>query len=144
MKISVILQQLGQRDIATIAPDQTVADAAKMLSDRGIGALIVSGDGAHIDGILSERDIVRLLGAEGGNALNKPIRDVMTTDVQTCSGDDTAIALLGRMTRGRFRHLPVLGPDGRMSGILSIGDIVKARLEEMERENQAMAEMLSH
>ena len=144
MKISVILQQLGQRDIATIEPNRTVADAARTLSDRSIGALIVSGDGAHIDGIISERDIVRLLGAEGGDALNKPVSDVMTSDVQTCSGDDTAIGLLGKMTRGRFRHLPVVGSDGRMNGILSIGDIVKARLDEMERENQAMAEMLSH
>lgn len=144
MKISVILQELGQREISTIRPDQTVAEAANLLSEKRIGALIVSDDGGHIDGILSERDIVRRLGAEGADALARPVGEVMTTGVQTCSGDDTAIGLLGRMTRGRFRHLPVTGPDGRMAGILSIGDIVKARLEEMERENQAMAEMLSH
>ena len=143
MKISVILQELGQRAIATISPRETVADAARMLSERRIGALVVSSDGSTIDGIISERDIVGRLGAEGADVLAQPVSNVMTTDVRTCTGDDTAISLLGRMTRGRFRHLPVVDADGRMTGILSIGDIVKARLEEMERENRAMAEMLS-
>lgn len=143
MKISVILQEMGPRDIATIRPDQTVGDAARLLSEKRIGALVVSADGSHIDGIISERDIVRSLGREGAEVLMQPVSSVMTSDVRTCTGDDTAIGLLGRMTRGRFRHLPVVGSDGRMSGILSIGDIVKARLEEMERENRAMTEMLS-
>ena len=143
MKISVILQELGQRAIATISPRETVADAARMLSERRIGALVVSSDGSTIDGIISERDIVRRLGAEGADVLAQPVGNVMTTDVRTCTGDDTAIGLLSRMTRGRFRHLPVVDADGRMTGILSIGDIVKARLEEMERENRAMTEMLS-
>ena len=125
MKISVILQEIGQRDIATIRPDQTVGEATKILSDLRIGALIVSSDGGHIDGIISERDIVRRLGSEGAEILSQPISTVMTSDVHTCSGDDTAIGLLARMTKGRFRHLPVVGPDGRMTGILSIGDIVK-------------------
>ncbi len=144
MKISVILQELGQRDIVTIRPDQTVNDAIKVLSDKRIGALIVSSDGGKIDGIVSERDIVGRLGTDGAEVLTRPVSDVMTADVQTCSGSDTAISLLSRMTRGRFRHLPVVDANDRLTGILSIGDIVKARLEEMERENRAMADMLGH
>ena len=105
---------------------------------------MVSPDGKRIDGIISERDIVRRIAEAGANALSEPVSTVMTTDVETCAGDDTAIGLLGRMTRGRFRHLPVADQAGNLSDILSIGDIVKARLEEMEAENRAMAEMLSH
>lgn len=143
MKISVILQQMGQRDIATISPDKSVGEAARMLSDRRIGAVVVSRDGRDIAGILSERDVVRRLGEQGAECLPMSVSEVMTADVQTCTPDDTAIGLLGRMTRGRFRHLPVVNADGDMIAIVSIGDIVKARLEEMERENRAMAEMLS-
>ena len=144
MKISVILQQMGQRDIATVPPTASVEDAAKAMSERKIGALVVSSDGKRIEGIISERDIVARLGSDGADTLSRPVADVMTTDVKTCNGNDTAIGLLGRMTRGRFRHLPVADEHGNMTGILSIGDIVKARLEEMEAENRAMADMLSH
>lgn len=144
MKISVILQRMGKRDIATIKPTDNIADAARVLSERRIGALVVSSDGKRIDGIISERDIVRRLGEAGGDTLSEPVSAVMTTDVSTCDGDDTAIGLLGRMTRGRFRHLPVADEHGNLTEILSIGDIVKARLDEMEAENRAMAEMLSH
>ena len=144
MKISVIQQGLGQRDIATIAPSATVAEAARTLSQRKIGALVVTADGKRIDGIISERDVVRTIGQDGPGAMDQPVETVMTADVQTCTGEDTAIGLLGRMTRGRFRHLPVTDDAGNLSGILSIGDIVKARLEEMEAENRAMTEMLSH
>ena len=144
MKISVIQQGLGQRDIATIAPSATVAEAARTLSERKIGALVVTADGKRIDGIISERDVVRTIGQDGAGAMDQPVETVMTADVQTCTGEDTAIGLLGRMTRGRFRHLPVTDDTGNLSGILSIGDIVKARLEEMEAENRAMTEMLSH
>lgn len=144
MKISVIQQGLGQRDIATIAPSATVAEAARTLSQRKIGALVVTADGKRIDGIISERDVVRTIGQDGAGAMDQPVETVMTADVQTCTGEDTAIGLLGRMTRGRFRHLPVTDDAGNLSGILSIGDIVKARLEEMEAENRAMTEMLSH
>lgn len=143
MKVSVILQKMGMREIATIKPSDTVAQATRILSERRIGALVVSADGRSIDGIVSERDIVRRLGEDGAEALAQPVSAIMTKDVQTCSGDDTAIGLLGRMTRGRYRHLPVANEHGHLAGILSIGDIVKARLDEMEAENRAMAEMLS-
>ena len=142
MKVSVILQNKGPSEVATIAPGASVRDAVSTLSGKGIGALIVSPDGGEISGIISERDIVRQLGASGSSVLDQPVSDLMTENVETCTGQDTAIGILGRMTRGRFRHLPVVGTDNRMVGILSIGDVVKARLEEMEAENKAMAEML--
>ncbi len=144
MKISLILQSKPSGEVATITPETTIADAVRSLAKHKIGALVVSRGGGEIAGILSERDIIRGLGTEGPESLHSPVSALMTTKVETCTGDDTAIGVLGRMTRGRFRHLPAVGPDGKMIGIVSIGDVVKARLEEMERENKAMAEMLSH
>ncbi len=144
MKVSVMLGNKGTSEVATIAPGATVGDAVEQLSAKGIGALVVSSNDGQIAGILSERDVVRSLGSHGADTMARPVSDLMTSNVETCLEDDTAIAVLGRMTRGRFRHLPVVGSDGRMAGILSIGDVVKARLEEMEAENRAMAEMLSH
>lgn len=143
MKVSVILANKGSSAVATISPGATIAEAVDLLAAKGIGALVVSPDGGEIAGILSERDIVRHLAADGPGVMSRSAADLMTREVETCTGEDTAIGVLGRMTRGRFRHLPVTGPDGRMIGILSIGDVVKARLEEMEAENKAMAEMLS-
>jgi CBS domain-containing protein len=143
MKVSVILQKKGSHEVATIAPDTSASDAVRELSRRRIGALVVTSSGGAIAGIVSERDIVRRLGEEGPGALGRPVSEIMTTTVQTCGPDDTAFDLLGRMTEGRFRHMPVTAPDGRMAGILSIGDVVKARLEEIEAENAAMADMLS-
>lgn len=143
MKVSVILQKKGSAEIATVRPGTTIADAVRDLSHRRIGALVVSADGTRIAGILSERDIVRRLGEEGPGVLGRPVSDIMTAKVETCTPEDTAFEMLNRMTRGRFRHMPVVGADGRMTGILSIGDVVKARLEEIESENAAMAEMLS-
>ncbi len=143
MKVSVILQKKGSSEVATIEPTVLTSDAVKELSRRRIGALVVTSGSGEIIGILSERDIVRRLGEEGPGVLSRPASEVMTTAVQTCTAEDTAFELLGRMTQGRFRHMPVLGGDGRMAGILSIGDVVKARLEEIEAENAAMADMLS-
>lgn len=144
MKISIILKAKGSNQILTISANETVGDAVKTLSELRIGALVVSPDGATIDGIVSERDIVRRLGQDGPDVLRQPVSTVMTEKVETCSVDDTALGVLGRMTQGRFRHLPVVDDDGRMIGLLSIGDVVKARIEEIERENAAMADMLSH
>ena len=142
MKISLILQKKGSAEVATISPEISVRDAVQALSDKKIGALVVSPGNGEIAGILSERDIVGALGRSGASVLDQRVSDLMTTNVSTCTKDDTAIGVLGRMTRGRFRHLPVVDADNRMIGILSIGDVVKARLEEMEAENRAMAEML--
>ena len=143
MKVSVILSQKGSNEVATIAPTATVSEAVSQLASRSFGALVVSAGDGMIDGILSERDIVRRLGNDGTGVLDQPVGSVMTSTVETCTTEETALEVLGRMTRGRFRHLPVVDGDGRMTGLLSIGDVVKARLEEIERENAAMADMLS-
>ena len=143
MKVSVILANKPSQEVATIKPDSSISDAVSLLSNKGIGALVVSADGSQIAGILSERDVVRRLGQEGSGILAEPASALMTPDVTTCTDDDTAIGVLARMTRGRFRHMPVVNGGGSMIGILSIGDVVKARLEEIEAENKAMAEMLS-
>lgn len=143
MKVSVILQMKGSAEVATISPAATASEAVMELSRRRIGALVVTSAGGEIAGILSERDIVVRLGEEGPGVLARPVAELMSTAVDTCGADDTAFDLLSRMTNGRFRHMPVVGPDGRMAGILSIGDVVKARLEEIEAENAAMADMLS-
>jgi len=143
MKISLILKRKGSTDVRTITANETIGEAASILSELRIGALVVSQDGEHIDGILSERDIVRRLGAEGPEILALPVGAAMTSKVETCTTDETAFSVLGRMTEGHFRHMPVADEAGRMLGILSQGDVVKARLEEIERENAAMAEMLS-
>ena len=143
MKVSVILQKKGSHAVATIVPNATIAEAVAQMSEHGIGALVVSRGDGGIDGILSERDVVKALGQSGPGTLTRRCADLMTANVETCIGNDTALDLLGRMTDGRFRHMPVVGPDRRMIGILSIGDVVKARLEEMEAENAAMVDMLS-
>jgi CBS domain-containing protein len=143
MKVSVILQKKGSAEVVTIEPAATISDAVKELSRRRIGALVVTSAAGGIAGILSERDVVRRLGEEGPAALARPVSELMTHTVETCGADDTAFHLLDRMTDGRFRHMPVLDEDGGLAGILSIGDVVKARLEEIEAENAAMADMLS-
>ena len=143
MKVSIILQKKGSSDVATIEPNATVADAVADLANRRIGALVVSDGDGRVSGIISERDVVARLGAEGSSILSTPVAQVMTSHVECCIPDDTALDVLGRMTDGRFRHMPVLDANRRLAGILSIGDVVKARLSEIEAENAAMADMLS-
>lgn len=143
MKVSVILQKKGSSEVATIQPSARVSDAVRHMSEKRIGALVVSPGDGRIAGIISERDVVQRLGREGPGVLDRQVDEIMTADVKSCVSDDTAFDLLGRMTEGRFRHMPVCDADGRMKGLLSIGDVVKARLEEIEAENAAMADMLS-
>lgn len=128
--------------IFTIAPDATLEDAAKLLAEKRIGAVVVSSDGRKPEGILSERDIVRQLGQKGRSILNTPIREVMTTSVQTCTAGEDALTILDRMTKGRFRHLPVVDDDGNMLGVLSIGDAVSGRLQELAAEKDALTGMI--
>lgn len=132
MKVESILVHKG-REVWTIEPGATIAEAAKALSNAGIGALVVSSDGASIDGILSERDIVRGLAREGATLLDMPVRLLMTSDVTTCGLEDTVADLMATMTEERVRHLPVL-IDGRLSGLVSIGDVVKNRVQEIQEE----------
>lgn len=143
MKVTVILKDKPSGEVATIRPERPVSDAVKVLSTRRIGALVVSHTGADILGIVSERDIIRRMGESGLGALEQPIDSIMTQPVETCFTSETALEVLARMTEGRFRHMPVTDSNGQMLGILSIGDVVKARLQEIEAENAAMADMLS-
>lgn len=143
MKVSIILQKKGSSNVATIEPDAKVSDAVKAMAEHRIGALVVSEGDGRVSGIISERDVVGRMGTEGAGVLGTRITDLMTAQVQCCTTDDTALDVLGRMSEGRFRHMPVIDADKRMIGILSIGDVVKARLEEIEAENAAMADMLS-
>jgi CBS domain-containing protein len=112
-----------------------------MLAQRRIGALVVTGPGHRIVGIISERDIVRALDAKGTAVLDVPIAEVMTRKVVTCSHSETIAEIMERMTAGKFRHVPVV-EQGRLAGIVSIGDVVKARLEDLEREQDALRDYI--
>jgi CBS domain-containing protein len=128
-------------DVVTIEPTADLAAAAKLLTERHIGAVIVLGADQRVIGILSERDIVRALAEHGAAALNKPVSQVMTRDVKTCSDDDTIGDLMGRMTTGKFRHMPVV-QQGKLIGIVSIGDVVKGRVEEIGQETKALRDYI--
>lgn len=138
MNVDTILAHKG-RDVATIDQHASLTDAVAQLRDRGVGALVVSGDGQHIDGIISERDVVRALAAHGASALGRTVGSVMSTNVVTCRRDDSVEELMTSMTESRFRHLPVVDDDV-LTGIISIGDVVKARLAQLQTENEALAE----
>jgi len=142
MKVTQILNQKGSNTVETIAAEATLADAARTLSKKRIGALVVTDEDGNISGIVSERDVVRHVGADGPSALSLRVRSAMTSHVECCAPDEDALHVLDRMTKGRFRHMPVV-EGGRMAGLLSIGDVVKARIDEIEAENEAMAHMLS-
>ncbi|UUP19587.1 CBS domain-containing protein [Nitratireductor thuwali] len=132
MTVKAILDEKG-RDVVTIAAGKTLAEASALLAERGIGAVVVLSGDDRIGGILSERDIVRAVGKEGAAALGKPVSSVMTARVKICHEESTVDEVMQIMTKGRFRHLPV-EKDGRLDGIVSIGDVVKRRIEEVERE----------
>jgi CBS domain-containing protein len=139
--VTAILKTKAIGEIATVRAEASVREAVALLAEKKIGAAVVSSDGVQIDGILSERDIVRSMARLGAEALNAPVSSLMTKNVETCSASDTSEALLKRMTDGRFRHMPVV--DGaKMVGVLSIGDVVKYRLDELEHEKQALEGMV--
>lgn len=142
MKAGKTQPGLVSEKVLTIAPDATIAEAVKMLSERRFGALVVSSDGKRPEGILSERDIVRELGKKGAEILSKAVHTVMTRDISTCLPGDDAMDVLSRMTEGRFRHLPVVNAAGDMIGIVSIGDAVFARLKELNDEKDALTGMI--
>lgn len=136
------LKDPAAASIVTIGSSATVGEAAKLLAEKRIGALVVSDDGKKPVGILSERDIVRELGKQGPGVLANPISDLMTRKVSTCVTGDEANSVLERMTAGRFRHLPVIDADGNMIGLVSIGDAVSARLKELNAERDALTGMI--
>jgi CBS domain-containing protein len=129
--------------VATITQTSTLRQAIDQLTERRIGALVVSGDGRAIEGIISERDIVRAAAVSGAGALDGSVGSVMSTDVVTCSAGDGVDRLMALMTERRIRHLPVVDERGHLAGLVSIGDVVKARLSELEQENHALAEYLT-
>ena len=141
MNVETILAGKG-RDVATIAPDATIADAVAMLQARRVGAVVVSTDGKTVSGILSERDIVHGLAEHGGALLDRRVDEFMTRDVETCAGRDTDREVLALMTERRFRHLPVV-ENGALVGIVSIGDVVKSRLDDIASEAEAMRDYIS-
>ncbi len=142
MNVEAILKAKG-RQVVTIAPDAAVADAVRLLRRMGIGALIVSTDAKRLDGILSERDVVHALADRGTGLLDLRVSDLMTRRVVTCAPDDTIADLMAEMTRSRIRHLPVVDEHGRIVGLVSIGDVVKNRLEEMEFETTSLRQFIS-
>lgn len=140
MKVESILQAKG-RDVFSVQATATISDAVAILSDKNIGAVMVK-DGATVVGILSERDIVRRLKRDGAGALNQYVRAYMTANPVTCRPDHELDEILGLMTNKRIRHLPVMR-DGALIGMVSIGDVVKCKIELAEREAQALKEYIS-
>jgi CBS domain-containing protein len=136
---NILLDRRG--NVVTIEPTADLAAAVKRLAERRIGALVILGADHRIVGILSERDIVQAFADRGPAALHEPVGQVMSRDVKTCSEDDTIESLMGRMTTGRFRHMPVV-EQGKLIGIVSIGDVVKNRVEEIEREAAALRDYI--
>ena len=141
MNVRSILERKGA-DVATIAGSASLADAAARLRDLGVGALVVSPDGATIVGIVSERDVVRAAATHGASSLGRTVESVMSADVTTCRPTDVVPRLMELMTEHRIRHLPVVDNAGSLCGIISIGDVVKTRLSELEDENRALADYL--
>lgn len=141
MLVGQILKEKDITNIVTIGPDMTIAAAAELLSSKRIGAVIVQSAAGGCDGILSERDVVRELGKEGASVLQRKVSDLMTRKLQTCVPDDTALAVLERMSAGRFRHMPVID-NGQLIGLVSIGDVVSARLAQLSMENSALEGMI--
>jgi CBS domain-containing protein len=146
MTVKTILSRKGD-DVVTIEPTATLGDAVKMLDMHRIGAVVITGANQHILGILSERDVVRTLShnvrvAGGCQLCDEPVEKVMTREVATCKQTDTVYELMERMTAGKFRHVPVV-ESGRLVGIISIGDVVKYRLDEMASESSALREYIA-
>ena len=137
MLVSDILKTKG-RDVMTVAPDVPVGDAVSMLAEKRIGSVVVTTDGGTVAGILSERDVVRVLAEKGGDVLAEPVSMLMTSKVVTCAPQQTIAEVMEMMTTGRFRHVPVM-EHGRLAGMVSIGDVVKFRLEETQEEVRQLA-----
>lgn len=135
-----ILARKG-RDVATIGPDATITEALAELARRNVGALVVSSDGTTVDGILSERDVVRRLASDGADVLGRRVADVMVAEVTTCAGATSTPELMALMTDRRVRHVPVLA-EGRLTGIVSIGDVVKTRVDELEAESRQLVDYI--
>ncbi|MFE3542868.1 CBS domain-containing protein [Nocardia sp. NPDC059177] len=140
MRIAEILRNKGTA-VATVPPGTTVRALLGVLAEHNIGAVVVSPDGAAIDGIVSERDVVRRLHADGADLLDRPVTDIMTAQVRTCGPDDHVSSLRHVMTERRIRHMPVVQQD-RLVGIVSIGDVVKSEITELAEERGHLVDYL--
>ena len=136
MRIHQVLAAKAIKDVLTITPDATVRELLRMLTEHNVGALVVSADGTSVDGIVSERDVVRNL-HDHEALLDSTVSTIMTVEVRTCDRDDAVNDLMQVMTEHRVRHLPVV-EDGRLTGIISIGDVVKSRMSELEFERDQL------
>lgn len=136
MKISDVIHAKSQQAVVTISPDATVRELVALLAEHNVGALVVSDDGERVSGIVSERDVVRRLHADDA-VMDAPVSMIMTEDVRTCTGSDGLTDLMQTMTEHRIRHVPVVA-DGRLTGIISIGDVVKSRIGELEFERDQL------
>jgi CBS domain-containing protein len=136
MRIHEVLTAKASRDVVTVKPDATVRELIGVLAEHNIGALVVSVDGSSVDGIVSERDVVRRL-HDDESVLESPVSAIMSSDVATCEGDATVNELMQVMTERRFRHIPVVA-DGKLTGIVSIGDVVKSRMSELQFERDQL------
>jgi CBS domain-containing protein len=141
MLVAQILQTKASAGVVTVTSQTTVADAAKLLAERKFGSLVISDDGKRAVGILSERDIVRVIALQGAGVLNDPVSMHMTVSVVTCSKQATADQVLKTMTDRRFRHMPVV-EEGELVGLITIGDVVKSRLSELAMEKDALEGMI--
>ncbi|PZG43251.1 histidine kinase [Spongiactinospora gelatinilytica] len=140
MLIDAILRNKGTA-VATVPPDASVRRLLAVLAEQNIGAVVVSEDGATIDGIVSERDVVRRLNEQGAEVLDAPVSAIMTTEVRTCAPDANVDELRRTMTTHRIRHVPVVN-GGRLAGLVSIGDVVKSAIEELETEKAHLVEYI--
>ncbi len=141
MLVQAMLRAKGDEAVVTVAPGSTVAKAAELLSSRRIGAVMVSTDGRRVAGIVSERDIVREIGRRGAAVLAETVDGLMTSKIVGCSRLDSVERVMEMMTQGRFRHMPVMEGE-EMIGLISIGDVVKARLSELAMEKDALEGMI--
>ena len=141
MTVAAILQEKGTA-VTTIEPGRTVAEALSVLDTHALGALVLSTDGRTVAGIVSERDVVRHLHRAGVGVLEAPVASIATAEVQTCRPDDSVDEIMALMTAGRFRHVPVV-VEGELAGLVSIGDVVKRRLAELEIANNQLESYIS-
>jgi CBS domain-containing protein len=140
--VRVILERKGA-EVATVAPDAEVAEAVHVMTARGIGAVVVSADGSEVAGVLSERDVVRSLDERREDCLTQPVSSLMTGSVHTCTPSTSTDELMALMTEERIRHVPVVDDAGHLAGLVSIGDVVKWRIDELGAEREALGEYVS-
>ena len=141
MQVQAILATKGD-GVVSIAGNASILEAATLMTERKIGSVVVMGAEKRVIGIFTERDFMRMVAADASSALQRTVADVMTRGVMTCTGDVTVEEVMNVMTEKKFRHLPVVDRQGRLLGIISIGDAVKYRLQQAEREQEALRDYI--